>query len=464
MRGLFLKIFAILWTAQTLIFLISTALILERRRPSPQIFFETMSDVLRVEAEEGIKAYQSDGCSAFLVYATARNQTLALEDGHGQLLCGSAVPPLQKGDKDSEIQEGIIGNSTGSQYVWRVPISSNRGQKYIFLLSRTPAPADHRWYEDLLHFAFPQLFVAIAVGGLTTYALVLLFTRPLVRLRHAARELALGNLKTRVNASASQLKTAREDEFQALVHDFNHMAERLESLVGAQQLLLRDVSHELRSPLARLIVALELAREDAFPDMIAHLDRIEREAEKLNQLIAQLLTLSSMEAVEKTSNFQPVSLRELIRSMIPDAEYEAQQRQSNIAFLADGECVIAGNRVLLYRAIENVVRNAIRYTEPGTKVDINLSVPDAPSAHDVVLEVNDRGPGIPEAEIKDVFRPFYRIDRARSLETGGFGVGLAIAERTVKLHGGELGASNRAGGGLTVRMTFPQFHVPFNSS
>ncbi len=462
MRGLFLKIFAIFWIAQTLIFLISTALILQRRRPSPRIFFETMSDVLRVEAEQSLQAYQSGGCTAFVQYATDHQQTLTLEDGRGHTLCGSPVLS-QKSAKDSENEEGLSGGLIGSQYVWRVPISSG-GQKYIFLLSRAPAPDNHRWYEDLFHFASPQLFVAIAVGGLTTYALVILFTRPLVRLRHAARELAQGNLKTRVSAAAPDSKSSREDEFQALVHDFNHMAERLESLVGAQQLLLRDVSHELRSPLARLSVALELAREDASPEMTAHLNRIERETEKLNQLIGQLLTLSSMEAVEKTANFQPVSLTALIRSMISDADYEAQQRQCHVTLLAsDDEYLIAGNRELLYRAIENVVRNAIRYTESGTGVEISLGSSDSPGTRDLVLEVNDRGPGIPEGEIKEIFRPFYRIDRARSTETGGFGVGLAIAERTVKLHGGELSASNRPGGGLTVRMTFPRLHVLANS-
>ena len=458
MRGLFLKIFAIFWIAQTLIFLISTALILKRRPPSPRILFETISDVLRVEAEESIGAYQSGGCSSFLAHATAYKQSLALEGDRGQTLCGPAVPP-QKGEKDSENEQGISGGLVGSKYVWRVPVISGRGQKYIFLLSQTPAPDDHRWYEDLLHFAFPQLFVAIAVGGLTTYALVILFTRPLVRLRYAARELAQGNLKTRVDSPGSYVKVAREDEFQALVHDFNHMAERLESLVGAQQLLLRDVSHELRSPLARLSVALELAREDSSSEMIAHLDRIERETEKLNQLIGQLLTLSSMEAVEKAGNFHPVSLRELVRSMISDAQYEAQQHRCRVVFSADEQYVIAGNRELLYRAIENIVRNAIRYTEPGTGVEISLKGSRTNAMQNVVLEVSDRGPGIPEAEIADIFRPFYRIDRARSTETGGFGVGLAIAERTVKLHGGELDASNRSGGGLTVRMTFPQPHV-----
>jgi two-component system sensor histidine kinase CpxA len=316
-------------------------------------------------------------------------------------------------------------------------------------------PDDHPWYVDMLHFAFPQLFVAIAIGGLTTYVLVLIFTRPLVRLRQAARELAQGNLKTRVKVTAKPSKALQEDEFVALVHDFNHMAGRLESLVDAQQLLLRDVSHELRSPLARLSVALELAREDAAPEMTAHLTRIEREAAKLNQLIGQLLTLSSMEALERTDNFQPLSLRNLIQEMIPDAEYEAQQRQSFVSFSASEDGLIAGNRELLYRAIENVVRNAVRYTEPGSGVEIRLKASGTNGRRTAVLEVSDHGPGIPEDEIKDIFRPFYRVDRARSTETGGFGVGLAIAERAVKLHGGELHAENRPGGGAVVQMCFP---------
>ena len=137
------------------------------------------------------------------------------------------------------------------------------------------------------------------MGGLTTFVLVLLFTRPVIRLRRAARELAKGKLNARVAWPKSQARIFAGDEIDALIHDFNHMAERLESLVDAQKLLLRDVSHELRSPLARLSVALELAREDADPIKAAHLDRIERETERLNLLIGQLLTLSSMEALEK---------------------------------------------------------------------------------------------------------------------------------------------------------------------
>jgi two-component system sensor histidine kinase CpxA len=283
--------------------------------------------------------------------------------------------------------------------------------------------------------------------------LVLLFTRPVVRLRKAARELASGKLSARVVWPGSQSRIFAGDEIQALIHDFNHMAERLESLVDAQKLLLRDVSHELRSPLARLSVALELAREDSDPAATPHLERIERETERLNLLIGQLLTLSSMEAIERVENLETLSLNRLIERMLPDAEYEARQRQCTVAFHASDECFISANQELLYRAIENVVRNAIRYTENGTAVEIKLGRSNG--SGQVEIEVSDRGPGIPEDKREAILRPFYRVDYARSPTTGGFGVGLAIADRAVRLHHGGLCASNRPDGGATFRITLP---------
>ncbi len=290
---------------------------------------------------------------------------------------------------------------------------------------------------------------------IATFVLVLLVTRPIVRLRKAAHELAQGNLSARVTGSDSQVRLFEGDEIQALVHDFNHMAERVDSLVSAQKLLLRDVSHELRSPLARLSVALELAREDAEPAMTLHLERIERETKLLNQLIGQLLTLSSMEAIERIANFEPLSLNRLVEEMIPDAAYEAQQRQSSVVFYASETCMVLGNPQLLHRAIENVVRNAIRYTEAGSEVEIRLTSVVEPQGRMAVLDLNDRGPGIPEKDLDAIFLPFYRVDHARSPHTGGSGVGLAIAERAVKLHGGNLRAFNRPGGGATLRMELP---------
>ena len=364
-------------------------------------------------------------------------------------------------DSDVVVPDRILGGQVDQQFLWRVPVLSASGKHYVFLLSRLHVPRRPRLSQDLLRFSFPQLPVAIVVGGLTTFLIVLLFTRPVIRLRRAARELAMGKLNARVAWPRSQARIFAGDELDALIHDFNHMAERLESLVDAQKLLLRDVSHELRSPLARLSVALELVREDAELARPAHLDRIERETERLNLLIGQLLTLSSMEALEKIENFETLSLNELIERMIPDAEYEARQRQCSLAFHAEDECKVAGNEELLYRAIENVVRNAIRYTESGSEVEIQLTMGTAHGQLQAEIEVSDHGPGIPESQLNAIFKPFYRVDHSRSPDTGGFGVGLAIADRAVRLHHGELSAMNRKAGGTTIRIALPIFGSVF---
>lgn len=453
MRSLFFKIFIIFWIAQSLIFVISTAVIISHRVPRPEFLLGALSNDLKRESSGAATAFESGGCAALATNSRERGNTLILEDAEGKILCPSSVPasfPVVSAPKSQ-----ITGVLVNDRYVWTVPVTSETGTQYLFVLAVPGRFQPHSWYEDLLHFAFPQLPVFIAVGGSTTFVLVLLFTRPVVRLRRAARELAQGNLSARAHEAPSRLRIFQEDEFEALIRDFNHMAERLQSLVDAQKLLLRDVSHELRSPLARLSVALELSREDADQNMGIHLDRIEREADRLNLLIGQLLTLSSMEAIEAAATFKPLSLNGLVEQMIPDAEYEASQRQCSIAFHSERECLVHGNRELLYRAIENVLRNAIRYTDPDTEVRLHLGTIENESGRVAILDVSDHGPGIPDSEIKAIFRPFYRVDHARSSETGGFGVGLAIAERAVKLHCGELHAFNRVDGGVTFRMQFP---------
>ncbi len=457
MRGLFFKVFIIFWIAQSLIYVISTALIVRRHFVGPDVLFDTLASNMQVNADRAVQAYETDGCDGLRAFSNTISQSVALQDANGNVLCNA------KGFEGIPVSEAVPGRPSGvqigMQYIWQLPVTLANGSRFTYLLSRPHKPREPNLYRDISRFAFPQLPVAIVVGGLTTFALVLLFTRPVVRLRKAARELATGKLDARVKASSSQSRLFAGDEVAALMHDFNHMAERLESLVDAQKLLLRDVSHELRSPLARLSVALELAREDAGPEMTTHLDRIERETEKLNLLIGQLLTLSSMEALERQQNFQPLSLNQMIERMIPDAQFEAQQRQCSVLFRADVECKVRGNEDLLYRAIENVVRNAIRYTEGGTEVEVHLSAAKANGGQSVAVTVSDRGPGIPPDQLKSVFHPFRRVDSARSPDTGGFGVGLAIADRAIRLHNGEVDASAREGGGAVIRMTLPAIEV-----
>jgi two-component system sensor histidine kinase CpxA len=452
MRGLFLKIFAIFWLAQSLIFVISTTLIVRQRFPGANTLADALDSDLQYDAQLAMRDYDNGGCGGFASSNRHEPSGAMLLEQSGEVLCRTS-DALSLPGLAPHFPNRIEGRQIGGRYVWLVPVIAHDGGHDEYVWFQPPTVRQER-RPSLLRYAFPQLPVAIAVGGLTTFVLVLLFSRPLVRLRKAARELAEGNLTARVEESPAQLVRPHSDEFQGLVHDFNHMAERLESLVGAQRLLLRDVSHELRSPLSRLNVALELAREDAGPALEAHLARIEREAENLNQLIGELLALSSMESLDTTASFKPVSLNEVCEQLLPDAEYEAQRRPCTVVLEQDGECTIQGNRNLLYRAVENVVRNAIRYTEAGTQVTIRVQKTSVGSKELAVIEVTDCGPGIPEAEVDHIFRPFYRLDHARSATTGGFGVGLAITERAIRLHGGSVRASNRSGGGTCIAMMF----------
>ncbi|QMV19117.1 HAMP domain-containing protein [Granulicella sp. 5B5] len=456
MRGLFFKIFAIFWLAQSLIFVISTTFIVRQRFPSPNIVSDALDSNLQHDGNVGLLAYEQGGCASFAENGNRHEPSGAmLLQPTGNVVCRTSnalsLPGLL-----AHFPNRVEGRRVGASYVWLVPVLARNDSHYEYVWFQPPPSSKRRErHWSLLHYAFPQLPVAIAIGGLTTFVLVLLFSRPLVRLRRAARELAQGNLSARVEEPPSSALRSHSDEFQGLVHDFNHMAERLESLVGAQRLLLRDVSHELRSPLSRLSVALELAREDAGPELGEHLTRIEREGEKLNQLIGQLLTLSSMEARDGVSAFRSLSLNNLCKQLLPDAEYEAQRRPCQVRLVQNAECTIMGDWDLLYRAIENVVRNAIRYTAPNTEVTIQLRATAAEEGHSAVIEVTDCGPGIPDAELEHIFRPFYRVDEARSSATGGFGVGLAITERAVRLHGGTLRAVNRTEGGTSIEFLFP---------
>jgi two-component system, OmpR family, sensor histidine kinase CpxA len=451
MRGLFIKVFLGFWIAQSLTFAITTFLIMQRHGVRPNETGEVLAASFPSLGKEAVKAYQTGGCSGLQQYATSLRQSLYLADAPNHYLCGT--PPVTL-SADDLAKPGVVSTMAGQNNLWSTAVPSQNGQEYLFLLSR-PADRNSHWLHALVFFAFPQLWVAIIVCGATTFGLVLLLIRPIGRLRVAARKLANGELATRVPKPDGEARLVGGDEIQGLVHDFNYMAERLEHLVGAQKILLRDVSHELRSPLARLSVALELAREEAPNAMTGHLERIEREAARLNQLIGQLLRLSSMESTEATAARETFALHSLMESMLPDVEFEAQQRLCQVRVVTQCDCVVQGSSELIYRAIENVVRNAVRYTKAQSVVELSMRCEELAGARTVVLDVSDSGPGLPENELEKIFRPFYRVDYARERDTGGFGVGLAIADRAVRLHHGELVAWNRPEGGLTVSLRLP---------
>ena len=223
------------------------------------------------------------------------------------------------------------------------------------------------------------------------------------------------------------------------------MAQQLQSLVLAQRRLLHDVSHELRSPLARLQAAIGLARQDP-AKLEPSLERIEREAIRLDEMVGEVLTLARLESGTAAPAKDKVDLGHLVASIAEDARFEAQASGRRLSFRGNGDVSVIGNAELLHRAVENVVRNAVKFTREGTAVEVELR-----SARDAaVISVRDHGPGVAPAELEKVFDPFYRGEGASGAT--GFGLGLAIARRAIDAHGGTIRASNAPAGGLQVEI------------
>jgi two-component system, OmpR family, sensor histidine kinase CpxA len=305
----------------------------------------------------------------------------------------------------------------------------------IVTLGLRPGAPPTRW-----HIAWG---VALLVSGAVCYLLTRYLTGPILRLRAAARRLAGGDLAARAIDHRP-----RRDEIGELVRDFNFMAERIEALVTSQRQLISDISHELRSPLARVNATLGLARQRLGDDAL--FDRIERDAERLNEMIGRLLTLARLEMTAASPEMRRTNLQALVSDVVADAQWEAHERNCHVDLVSQGECTLEANSDLLRSAAENVIRNAIRYTAPGTAVEVHLECPGRDDVGAALIRVLDRGPGVPPAELSDIFRPFYRVADARDRDSGGVGLGLAIAERVAQIHGGSIRAENRDGGGLEV--------------
>jgi two-component system sensor histidine kinase CpxA len=245
----------------------------------------------------------------------------------------------------------------------------------------------------------------------------------------------------------------RRDEIGELARDFNHMASRIERLMQAQRRLIANVSHELRSPLTRLSLALGLMRRRSDSGDPISLARMSREIERLNSLIGQLLTLSRLEYLDLPGPMETLDLSAIVHEIAADANFEATSIGVSVRVPECDACTIRGAPDLVRSAIENVVLNAVKYTDPHTAVSVHLV--RATDGRTASVVVQDQGPGLPETELAHVFEPFYRADAARDRHTGGAGLGLAITHRVVTLHGGSVSATNLASRGLECRITFP---------
>jgi len=331
-----------------------------------------------------------------------------------------------------------------------VRIVGSGGKSYA-MVAEVPHPPPPPGSEQPSYMIVIRLLAVLTVSGMICYALARYLTAPILGLGAAARRLASGDLKVRVGPTMG----SRNDEISRLAHDFDGMAERIESLLTSQRVLLRDISHELRSPLARLNVALELCRKRSDAEAGKALDRIEREACRLNELIEQLLTLNRVESGISGHEKTQIDLARLIQEISEDADFEARSMNRSVKFTSRDECSVEGNEDLLRRAIENVARNSVRYTEEGSTVDISLRRIQGNGSPRGVITIRDNGSGVPEESIPHLFKPFYRAERGRDRESGGAGLGLAITEAAVRLHNGTVQAMNADDGGLIIEITLP---------
>lgn len=446
-RSLYLKIFIWFWLAMILInVVLFVAIGLTRPTPTGR----SWRDLTQVgpNAQKAAEIFEQSGPAALTAALQATEKASGVSatffDESGKELSGRNVPAgaaelIAKAADSREIEFNFAGRNT---LVAR-PVVSPKGQRFFYVAHIPRAP-----FQPNLQTLGLRLLVILVIGGIFCFWLARYLTTPLLKLRTTTNQLAEGNFAARVSTKLAR----RRDEVGQLGRDFNTMAERLESMVKAQQRLLGDISHELRSPLARLGVALGLARQRSAAEVNGALDRIERESDSLNEMISQLLTLTRLESGTDSRKKTNVDLATLVRDVAEDADFEARSLNRSVQVVRSDNCSINGVEELLRSAVENVVRNAVRYTPEGTAVEIALRRQNG-GGDFAVISVRDHGNGVPEEALERIFRPFYRTEDARDRQSGGgTGLGLAITERAVRMHGGTVQAVNAEGGGLSVEM------------
>ena len=448
MRGLILKIFVSYWIAATIVIVIFNIVGSPMHRPE---YSRAMETLLAITASDVAAEYESSGCHLESTIPDLSQTRFYLAKPTGEPLCGTP--------RDDGIKNLIARAASSSAFARK----RNMDDEYFAVATRSPSGKP---YVLLMQEPYAQpgkifglltpSYTTVGISGVCTLLLAILLTRPIHRLRVAARQIASGKLDTRVKWNRSNSANAkRVSGLDGLVQDFNYMADRLQTLVSSQRILLRDVSHEIRSPLARLTVALELVRERPDEERLKHLGRIEREAGLINKMLGELLSLSHLDTIDSITEPEDIRLNEMLLELSTDAAYEAQQVNKHVCCRLDETCSILGNTLVLRRGFENVIRNAVHYCPEGGLINIELNTELRNASHFAVIRVSDSGPGVPEHELELILQPFYRASRAQGRPTSGFGLGLSIAARSIQLHSGTITARNQASGGLLVEITVP---------
>lgn len=455
MHSLFLKIFLYFLL---IILLVATSVVILthfRDQEFPPLAHQGFARRAMTEyGREAIRVFEQSGITAVDQFTESLLQSsgisLRLFDRQLQPLNSLPVSRGAQQMARRALRSGeVVFPMQGARNGLAATVQSTGGQTYVVVISlpnRSNKPRD--LISGMTHGFFGrQLLILLVITALVCYLLARSLSSPIRRLRQATSRFAAGDLTTRIG---SQIKG--KNELAGLAHDFDDMAEKIEALIFGQQQLLRDLSHELRSPLARLNVALELARNKAPGEaQDKALNRIALEAERMNEMIGQLLNLTRLAGGGEKQPFDPFDLCELLQKLVADADYEAAACRCRVVLVGNGPSAIRGSEELLAQALENVIRNAVKYTAEESTVHVGLT---EANSH-WIITVADQGAGVPEAALEKIFEPFYRVADARERDSGGTGIGLAIAQRAVTLHRGAIKARN-VPGGFQIEITLPK--------
>lgn len=300
-----------------------------------------------------------------------------------------------------------------------------------------------RFLEGLQILALP-LLVGVAVSAAAALLLSQHLTRPIRTVNAALQRLASGDLDTRIGNALDQSK----GELARLGNAFDHAADRLQSLSEGQRRLFNDLSHEIRSPLARLRAAVGLL--EVSPDRLEEmLGQIEIDILRLDRLVRDILTLARFGSVETRQAFEPIDLIEILEPILSDANFEGEPRGIGVSFTGPPRLPLTGSAELLHRAIENLIRNALAHSPDGAEVAVSART----SGPALTIDIADQGPGVPKAERSRLFEPFYKLPGLSA--NAGTGLGLAIAARAVAAHGGSIELLDTPSGGLLARLNLP---------
>jgi two-component system sensor histidine kinase CpxA len=369
-----------------------------------------------------------------------------LLDANGRELSGRPLPEqIVRAAAAAERKEGLY--SSYEVNVLAAHTTTSRGQ-YLLVAEMTPPPLRERIPGDLLW----TLKLGTIFSALMCLVIAHYLTKPIERLRDATHELARGNLDIRAGENLGN----RHDEIAELVRDFDIMAGELRTQIQSERNLLSGVSHELRSPIARIRLALALARDAGDEERAEMLNRIEQDTIQLDSMLEQILAVARLESGQQKPKFEQLTLNEVIDDVLDDAKFEAAATGAEISYRPGAEIKVNGDPGLLRSAIENVVRNAIFYSGETGNIEVRLDKAN----NEAVVSVRDNGPGVPETALPLLFKPFYRVDDSRGTKTGGMGLGLAIVRNAVAMHGGSVSAKNVSPHGLEVELRLPLIPTP----